>query len=333
MDEITPNAWVGRNLHEVASDILKFRLPLGIGLDHSNVYLIREDAGWCAFDTGIDSNAVRDIWSAAIDGPLKAGITRIIVSHHHVDHLGLAAWLQETTGAPVYVRPEELATARAMMLTDPGTASTIRDHFSRNGFPVADVDRTLGEFMPTFFRCALPKETRLPEHEQRMAIGRRHFEVLVTGGHSIAQVALYDPSDGFFLSGDQMLEWITPNVSLWPFGETEPLANFLRSLDRINSREIRLILPAHYKVYAPRENRAEAMRAHHQQMLTRFRELLRGRMSGFELAEAVYGTQTDLLNRILAFLETLSHLQWLQKEGIVVRHDDDPIFRYERVIR
>jgi hypothetical protein len=68
-------------------------------------------------------------------------------------------------------------------------------------------------------------------------------------------------------------------------------------------------------------------------MLTRFRELLRGRMSGFELAESVYGTQPDLLNRILAFLESLSHLQWLQKEGIVVRRDDDPIFRYEKVIR
>ena len=69
MDEITPNAWVERNLHEVAPDILQFRLPLDIGLDHSNVYLIREDAGWCAFDTGIDSKAVRDIWSAARDGP------------------------------------------------------------------------------------------------------------------------------------------------------------------------------------------------------------------------------------------------------------------------
>jgi len=333
MDEITPNAWIGRNLDEVATDILKFRLPLDIGLDHSNVYLIREDAGWCAFDTGIDSKAVRDIWSAALDGPLKEGITRIVVSHHHVDHLGLAAWLQETTGAPVFVRPEELATARAMMLTDPGTASTFRDHFTRNGFPVEDVDRTIGEFMPTFFRCALPKETRMPEHGQRMAIGRRLFEVLVTGGHSAAQVALYDPSDGLFLSGDQMLEWITPNVSLWPFGDTEPLANFLRSLDRIDSRDIRLILPAHYKAYAPRENRAEAMRTHHRQMLRRFRERLHGRMSGFELGEAVYGTQPDLLNRILALLETLSHLQWLQKEGTVARHDDEPVSLYERVPR
>ncbi len=333
MDAITPDVWVGQNLHEVAPDILQFRLPLDIGLDHSNVYLIREDAGWCAFDTGIDSKAGRDIWSAALDGPLKEGVTRIVISHHHVDHLGLAAWLQEATGAAVYVRPEELAAARARLLPDPGVASTIRDHFTRNGFPAADVDRTLGEFMPTFYHCTLPKETRTLENGQRMAIGRRVFEVLVTGGHSVAQVALYNPSDGFFFSGDQMLEWITPNIGLWPFGDKEPLASFLSSLDRIGMLDIRLILPGHYKVYAPRENRVEALRAHHRQMLTRFREQLRGRMSGFDLGESVYGKQPDLHNRILALLETLSHLQWLQKEGTVARYDGEQISRYERVFR
>jgi len=333
MDVVTPDVWVRRNLHVVAPDILQFRLPLDIGLDHSNAYLIREDAGWCAFDAGFDSKAARNIWSAALDGPLKEGITSIVVSHHHIDHLGLAAWLQETTGAPVYVRPEELATARAMTLTDPGAASTIRDHFTRNGFPAADVDRTLCEFIPTYYQCPLPMETRVPGQAQRMAIGRRLFEVFVAGGHSVAQVALYDPSDGLFLSGDQMLESITPNVSLWPVGDKEPLANFLSSLDRIESLDIRLILPAHYRVYVPRENRAEALRAHHRQMLARFHERLQGRMSGFELGEAVYGTQPDPLNRILALLETLSHLQWLQREGTVVRHEDEPISRYEKVTR
>ncbi|MGZ9148806.1 MAG: MBL fold metallo-hydrolase [Candidatus Deferrimicrobiaceae bacterium] len=333
MDVVTPDVWVGRNLHEVVPDILQFRLPLDIGLDHSNVYLIREDAGWCAFDTGIDSKEGRDIWSAALDGPLKKGITRIVVSHHHIDHIGLAAWLQETTGAPVYVRPEELTIARTMLLTDPDAVSTIREHITRSGFSAADVDRTLAEFIPNYYQCILPKETRMLEDGQRIGIGRRLFEVLVTGGHSVAQVALYDPSDGLFVSGDQMLEWITPNVSLWPFGDKEPLASFLSSLDRIDSRHIRIILPAHHKVYAPSENRVEALRVHHRQMLTRFREQLQGRMSGFELGEAVYGTQPDFLHRILALLETLSHLQWLQKEGTVARHDDGPISRYERVIR
>jgi len=333
MDAVTPEVWVRRNLHVVAPDILGFRLPLDIGLDHSNVYLIREDAGWCALDAGFDSKAARNIWSAALDGPLKEGISRIVVSHHHIDHLGLAAWLQETTGAAVYVRPEELATARAMMLADPGTASTIRDHFTRNGFPAADVARTMGEIIPTYYQCSLPMETRIPVHGQQMAIGRRLFEVLVAGGHSVAQVALYDPSDGLFLSGDQMLETITPNVSLWPVGDPEPLANFFSSLDRIESLDLRLILPAHYVAYAPRENRAEALRAHHLHMLARFRERLQGRMSGFELGEAVYGTQSDPLHRILALLETLSHLQWLQMEGTVARHDDEPVSLYERVTR
>jgi glyoxylase-like metal-dependent hydrolase (beta-lactamase superfamily II) len=281
----------------------------------------------------MDTKAVRDIWLAALAGPLKEGITRIVVSHHHIDHLGLAAWLQETTGAPVYVRPEELATARSMWITDPVAASTIREYFTRNGFPAEDVRQTIDEFLPNYYLCTLPKETRIPENGQRMAIGRRVFEVLVTGGHSVAQVALHDPSDGLFISGDQMLEWITPNLSLWPSGDQEPLANFLKSLDRIDSRDIRLILPAHYKAYAPAASRADALRAHHRQMLKRFRERLQERMSGFELAQAIYGPQPDILHRILALLETLSHLQWLQKEGLVVRHDDESFSRYEKATR
>jgi hypothetical protein len=68
-------------------------------------------------------------------------------------------------------------------------------------------------------------------------------------------------------------------------------------------------------------------------MLARFRERLRERMNAFELGEAVYGTQFDPLNRILALLETLSHLQWLKKEGVVARLDDEPVSFYERVTR
>lgn len=319
--------------HEVAPDIWQLCMPLEAGIDHSNVYLIREDEGWCVFDTGIDSKAVRDIWSSALSGQLKDGISRIVVSHHHPDHLGLAAWLQESTGVPVYVRPEELVAARAAGLMDFGAERTTRDFFGRNGMPAADVDLLINKVMRTFYFCAIPREARTLVHGQRMAIGRYVFEVLVTGGHSVAQVALYDPSGGIFLAGDQMLERITSNVGLWPYGDTAPLANFFGSLDEISLRDLRLVLPGHHNAYVPVKDRAEALRLHHHQMITRYRERLRGRMTGLELSEAVFGTYPDIDNRILALVETLAHLQWLQQEGVVARHDEEHISWYERIIR
>lgn len=325
-----PEAWIARNLVDVVPGIRRLRMPMDVSIDHINVYLIRDGSGWCVFDTGIDSVAVRNIWSAALSGPLKDGITRIIVSHHHPDHLGQAAWLQETTGAPVYIRPEELAAARAVALADSAVERTAREYFRGNGMPPADVDATVG-FMRGFFACAIPHGTRTPEHGQRMTIGRYVFEVLVTGGHSVAQVALYGPSGGILISGDQMLERMTPNIGLWSFGDSAPLANFLKSLEEISSHDIRLVLPAHHEVYETDGRLPEKQRAHHRKMLSTVRNRLTGRMTAFDLAEAVYGNYRDIESRVLALVETLSHLQLLQAEGSIVRRDGERVSLYESV--
>lgn len=320
-------------LHEVAHDILQMRMPLEAGIDHNNVYLIREDAGWCVFDTGMDSLAVRNIWAAAFSGPLKDGISRIVVSHHHPDHLGLAAWLQETTGVPVYVRPEELAAARAAGLLDPSAEAVAREYFGRNGMSAKDIDWYINDVMRSFSACAIPRKTRTPEHGERIVIGRYTFEVLIQGGHSVAQVALHDSSAGIFLSGDQMLERITPNVGLWPYGDTYPIENYFRSLDALESRDIRIVLPGHFDVYHTDGRRPEALRAHHRRMLSKFLRRIRGKMTGFELSEAVFGKQRDIDNRVLALVETLAHLQWLHRMRKVVRHDDLHTLRDERTVR
>lgn len=317
-------------LREVARDILQLRMPLEAGIDHNNVYLVREDTGWLVFDTGIDSPAVRSIWDAALSGPLKDGIRRIVVSHHHPDHLGLAAWLQETTGAPVYVRPEELAAARAAGLLDPSGEGAIRGYLGRNGMPSKDIDPFIDDFMRSFFVCAIPRESRTPEPGDRFVAGRYAFEVLVHGGHSVAQVALHDPSAGVLLSGDQMLERITPNVGLWPYGDPCPLANYFRSLGALESRDIRLVLPGHDDAYRTDGRRPEALRAHHRGMLAKFMGRIRGEMTGFELSEAVFGKQRDLDNRALALAETMAHLQWLLREGEIIRRDDLHASRYKR---
>ncbi|MGA8754220.1 MBL fold metallo-hydrolase [Candidatus Deferrimicrobium sp.] len=320
-------------LRKVARDILQLRMPLDAGIDHNNVYLIREDAGWCVFDTGIDSPAVRNIWTTAFSGSLKDGISRIVVSHHHPDHLGLAAWLQETKDAPVYIRPEELAAARTAGLPDPSEEAMFREYFGRNGMSAKDIDWLIDDFMRSFFACAIPRETRTLESGKRFLIGRYAFEILIQGGHSVAQVALHDPSAGILLSGDQMLERITPNVGLWPYGDTDPLVNYFRSLDEFESRDIRFVLPGHDDVYRTDGRRPEMLRAHHRGMLSKFLGRIRGKMTGFELSEAVFGKQLGIDNRVLALLETLAHLQWLHRKREVVRHDDLHTSRYERVVR
>ncbi|MBI5419644.1 MAG: MBL fold metallo-hydrolase [Deltaproteobacteria bacterium] len=128
------------------ADLWRFRLPIEAGINHTNVYLIREKGGWCVFDTGMDTSTSRNLWSAALSGPLDGSIRRIIVSHHHPDHLGLAAWLGNKTYAPVYIRPEELSAFQFASLADPADETALREFFRNHGMPATEVDRTIAEF-------------------------------------------------------------------------------------------------------------------------------------------------------------------------------------------
>ena len=79
---------------EVAPGLLWLRLALPFRLDHVNVYLVEDNAGWAVIDTGIDDAATRAAWEALLADPLRyVALTRILVTHYHPDHIGLAGWL------------------------------------------------------------------------------------------------------------------------------------------------------------------------------------------------------------------------------------------------
>ena len=84
---------------EVAPGILWIRIPLPFRLDHVNIYLIEDGDGWAVLDTGIANQATRDVWEGLVAGPLAGRrLTRLIVTHFHPDHIGLAGWLCERFG-------------------------------------------------------------------------------------------------------------------------------------------------------------------------------------------------------------------------------------------
>ncbi|WP_163313978.1 MBL fold metallo-hydrolase, partial [Klebsiella aerogenes] len=71
-------------------------------LDHVNIYLIEDGDGWAVLDTGIDDAVTRAAWEALVAGPLKGRrLTRLIVTHFHPDHIGLAGWLAERFEIPL----------------------------------------------------------------------------------------------------------------------------------------------------------------------------------------------------------------------------------------
>lgn len=310
------------DLIEVARGILRLRQPLDEGIDHVNLYLIRGRSGWLLFDTGVDSPAARTQWERLLAGPLSDGIDRIVVSHHHPDHLGTARWLHERTGAVVYLRPEERGSAQATALSTPQEVRTCQTYFDRHGMDREDVAHITSDLLSRFMACdtAFPSESL--EHGEVLQAGHYRLRVLVQGGHSVAQIGLFDPDADVLLTGDQLLERITPNLSLLPWGDPQPLRHYFESLEQTAALGPRRVLPAHHRVYEGGAERAMGLIRHHQRALGKFRERLRPGMLGMEVAEAVYGRRREPLDRFLALTESLAHLQYLEETG-EVRCDAD----------
>lgn len=310
------------DLAEIAPDVLRLRQPLDEGIDHVNLYLIRDGEGWLLFDTGVDSSAAREQWERLFAGPLAAGLSRIVVSHHHPDHLGCARWLHERCGAPVYLRPEERRSAECTVLSTLQEREACCAYFEHHGMDAADATHITGDLLPRFMACDTNMATHSLEDGEVLDTGRHRLRVLVQGGHSVSQIGLYDARADLLFTGDQLLERITPNLSLLPWGDPRPLHHYLHSLEQTITLAPHRVLPAHHRVYATGTERARTLIRHHQRALQRFREQLRAGMRGMDVAEAVYGRRRDILDRFLALTESLAHLQYLEEQG-EVRCDDE----------
>ena len=186
---------------EIAPGILWARIPLPFRLNHVNVYLIEDGDGWAVLDTGIDNEATRAIWNALVEGPLAGRpLTRLIVTHYHPDHIGLAGWLCERFGLPLLTSQTTYLGCLNISLS-PGAldAKPYRDFYLRHGLDAATTQR-----VATQGHGYLKMVSGLPPTFQRLVagdtleIGQRSFDVLTGNGHAPEQVMLYCAADKHF---------------------------------------------------------------------------------------------------------------------------------------
>src|SRR5215813_7086435 len=131
---------------EAAPGILWARIPLPFRLDHINVYLIDDGAGWALLDTGIDNDVTRAVWHTLAAGPLAGRpLTRLIVTHFHPDHVGLAGWLCERHGLPLHMSQTEYLFSLAMQLDRTGAGDEPLRAFHRTtGLNAEQIEQVVG---------------------------------------------------------------------------------------------------------------------------------------------------------------------------------------------
>jgi glyoxylase-like metal-dependent hydrolase (beta-lactamase superfamily II) len=313
-------------LKQIADDIYQVRLPLPFALNHVNCYLLREDQGWTILDTGLNIPEARTVWQTVL-ADLQIGaadIRRIILSHVHPDHYGLAGWLQEWSGAPVLMSPREAELARQLWQEN-NLGQTMFRLFRQAGVPEAIEGEAIAHAEQVRqLTFPHPRRVELIEPGAVLSTGRRQLKAFHAPGHSDGQLVFYDAADQLLLSGDQVLLKITPNIGLWPVSEPDPLGRYLTSLQQLSQLEVRLALPGHRDVIINWFERLAELEQHHAARLEAMLAAVEaGNATAYQVCNRVFNTQEFTMHELrFAVAETLAHLEYLVKQERLRREDN-----------
>ena len=313
---------------EIAPGVLWLQLPLPFKPDTVNAYALRNGAndggGWTVVDTGLDTGRSRALWERILAGPLQgAPVTRLIATHHHIDHIGLAGWFQD--------RGAELWTSRTAWLMARMGALDVQEHptpqalefWRRAGMPPEMIGERSHErpFNASDVCAPLPPGyTRLREG-QDICFGQRRWRVRMGHGHAPEHVTLWSLDDDLVIGGDQMLATISPNLGVYP---TEPLADtvgdWLESCVRLAefARSEQLVLPGHKLPYRGLPTRLHQLEVNQRAALDRLvagmRQTPRSAVGCFDL---LYRRHIGGREFGLALAEAVGHINHLHATGRV----------------
>jgi glyoxylase-like metal-dependent hydrolase (beta-lactamase superfamily II) len=307
------------------------RLPVPGSLKHINVWLLDDGEGVVIVDTGLDIAASREAWEKMLAGPLAGrAVTRVIVTHFHPDHLGLAGWLTQRFGVSLWMTREEWLFAR--MLT-----ADIRDAPPREAFAYWrsagwDEERIAAEAAKGWGRFAsvvspVPVSFVRMFEGQSIRIGERDWRVVIGSGHCPEHACLLDEAGGVLIAGDQVLPRITSNVSLSisePQGD--PLGDWLASIEKLKTLPgDLLVLPSHGEPFTGLHARLHALAYGHGDRLDALHAHLAEPRRAVDCFPVLFGRKIDDSVIGLATGEAMAHLRRLEVEGRARRETRDGV--------
>jgi glyoxylase-like metal-dependent hydrolase (beta-lactamase superfamily II) len=323
-------------LIEIAPGIGWARLPVPGSLNHINVWALDDGAGVALVDTGLNIPPAREAWEALFSGPLAGrSVTRVICTHMHPDHVGLAGWLTERFDVPLWMTRGEWLYARMLALdTRDAPPPEAERHRRAAGWSEERIAAAAAKPW-NFFASAVspvPLSYVRMEDGDRIPIGTCEWRVVTGSGHSPEHACLVDEASGVMIAGDQVLPRITSNVSL-PVSEPEsdPLGEWLASIDKLKRLPVDLlVLPAHGEPFTGLHARLDALEKGHRGRLDALEKHLAEARRAVDCFSILFGRAIDDSVYGLATGEALAHLRRLEVEGRAVREERDGVHWFRR---
>ncbi len=308
---------------EVADGVLWMRIALPMALDHVNVYALADPDGWTVVDTGFDKPRTREEWQALLSGPLSGKpVARVLATHYHPDHIGLAGWFQ-AQGAELLTTRTSWLYARMLVLDRHEThAPQTLAHWRMAGMDAEIYADRLAERPYNFADGVHPLPlgySRLFEG-QTLRLGGRDWLVRMGDGHAPEHATLWSLSDDLVIGGDQFLPKISPVIGVYATEPAaDPLGEWLESCARfLNHAEDRhRVLPGHKVPFAGLPSRLQQMIDHHEGALDKLLAHLDRPRVACDCFAALFTRRIGPEMYGFAMSEALAHLNHLLTRGLV----------------
>ena len=319
---------------EILPNLFRLKIPLPDSpLKYLNSYVIKGPDRNLIIDTGLNRRECLEAMQAGLGTlgiDLKA--SDIFITHLHADHFGLVAKLATDTSQVYFSRPE-----KELIESWEGFGPMIV-YAGQNGFPEDELQAALDKHPGAKFGSEWIPEMKLLEDGDEIRIGDYEFRCVVTPGHTMGHICLYEPDKKILVAGDHILIDITPNIQCWSDTQN-PLKHYLASLEKVYSLKVELTLPGHRRLIENHQTRIEELKRHHADRLTEVLSILKaGAMNAFQVAsqmtwdiDSESWDQFPVAQKWFATGEAISHLRYLEEEGQLVRNADGKITLYARV--
>ncbi len=293
------------------------------GLPYVLPYLLKSGGDVALLDCGWNTDSA---YQALEEGMREHGshpteIGRLIVTHIHPDHYGMAGRLKQLSSCEIILHAKDAEVIGARYFSPRGLTDEMSKFMQTNGVPPMDApSMSLGSMMMLDKVSPVPADTQVHGGET-IKVGDFDFEIIWTPGHSPGHICLYEPNRKVLLTGDHILPTITPNVSIHSQTHGSPLGDYIRSLDKLIDLDVKYVLPAHEFDIVDLKKRIKEIEEHH---VMRLEEMVRcvdrGGSTAWEVAGRVKWA-TGMLSEFEAHMqraavgETIAHLEYLFEIG------------------
>ncbi len=325
---------------EVIPGIFQLKVPIpNSPLGWVLPYLIPGEDGYTLVDSGWNTPEA----FAALEQELTDlglgfhDLKRLLVTHVHPDHYGLAGRIKEACGAQVIIHQRERDFIRSRYRHPEQLLERMATWLTEHGVPDEELEDLRSSSMPMRDYVVPAEPDAVVWGGETMDFGEFKFEIFWTPGHSPGHICFLERQKRFILTGDHVLPTITPNVSLHPQQTGNPLGDYIASLQRLEPLDVDDVLPAHEYTFKDLRGRLSEIVQHHDERLDEMLAIIgEGRATGYDVASTIVWTtgryeDFSFWMRRAAISETLAHLEYALYEGRLRQVREDGVIYYERV--